>query len=375
MGNGNIILDIKANDGETRRTAVLHIKSTAFPTDDNLNKTLVIIQINASAVFSISIADYTALTTGTAMMNISPYPSGSAQDLEVEVTSDASGAVITFIEALPGGNYKVNSLTYEANPAVNIGAVITTDAAGIVTFVEHWDVPFERFGGSLAERPITIKNIADLNTLRTAVNNGNNYAGIIFSQTENISLAGDWEPIGNEASKPFAGIYDGNNLKITNLFVSGGTGKALFGNIGGVNADSVSVIKNLTVEGSGGTTADVTGNSGATVAGMVAVVTANTLIENCINRANITAPGGSNVGGMAGTCAGNNITLKACKNYGKILGATGSNGGIVANLTSTDSENIYITDCHNYGNLDIASGGTSATGGIAGLSHRNRNSA
>jgi len=179
-------------------------------------------------------------------------------------------------------------------------------------------------------------------------------------------LAGEWDPIGNAAVNPFAGIYDGNNLKITNLSVTTGTNKALFGNIGGVNTDSVAVIKNLTVEGSGGTSADVTGSSGATVAGIAAVVTANTLIENCVNRANLTAPGTSNTGGIVGVCTGNNIVIKLCKNYGKILGAAGSNGGIAANLTSTGSENIYITSCHNYGDLDIASAASSVTGGITG---------
>lgn len=365
-GNGSIILNIKANNDVATRTAVLHVKSATFPTDNNFNKTLTITQINAGAMSTIFIPDYPTLTAGEAMMNISPYPSGTAQNLAVEVTSDVSGATIEFIPTLPAGNYLVNSLTYDTNPTINIGAVITIDAAGMVTFVEHWDVSFQRFGGNLTERPININSLTDLNTLRTAVNNGNNYAGIIFKQTENISLSGDWDPIGNAITNPFSGIYDGNNFKISNLYISNGTNKAFFGAIGGVNADSVAIIKNLTIEGSGSISADITGNNGGTVAGVAAVVTANALIENCINYANITAPGGSNVGGIASTCTGDNITIISCKNYGKILGATGNSGGIAANLTSTDSENIYITSCHNYGDLDIASASSSATGGIIG---------
>jgi len=365
-GNGNIILNIKANNSTAMRTAQLYIKSTAFPTDNNLNRTLTISQINAGAIFTIFIPNYTDLPSGSATMNISPYPSGTAQDIAVEVTSDASGATIEFATMLTAGNYIINSITSNANQVANVGALITTNAAGIVTFVEHWDAAFNCFGGNLVDRPITIKNFADLNTLRTAVNTGNKYAGIIFKQTSDIALAEDWEPIGNAASNPFAGIYDGNNLKITNLNISSGTEKALFGNIGGVNIDSIAVIKNLTIGGSGGSDADVTGNDAATVAGIAAVVTANVLIENCTNNANITAPGVGNVGGLIGTCTGNNITIKMCKNYGKILGAAGSNGGIVATLTSTESENIYITNCHNYADLPIASAASSTTGGIAG---------
>lgn len=365
-GNGKITINIKANSGAAARTAVLHVTSTAFPTNSSLDRTLTITQINAGALFRIFIADYTALTTGPATMNFSPYPSGAAQDMHVEVTSDASGAAVEFGQILPAGNYIVNSITSEAGQVVNLRAVITTNAVGVVTFVEHWDAAFNVFGGNLAERPITVKNLADLNTLRTAVNTGSNYAGIILKQTNDIALTGDWDPIGNNAANPFAGIYDGNNLKITNLHISTGVNKALFGNVGGIHADLAATIKNLTVEGAGGSAADVTGNDAATVAGLAAVVTANTLIQNCTNKANISAPGVSNVGGLAGTCTGNNITIKACNNYGAILGAAGSNGGITGALTSEASENIYITSCHNYGDLNIASAGSSVTGGIAG---------
>ncbi|MDR2057886.1 MAG: BACON domain-containing protein [Dysgonamonadaceae bacterium] len=365
-GNGSIILNIKANNGAAKRTAILHVKSTASSTSTNPDQTLTITQINAGAVFSIFIPKYTVLTTGSAAMNISPYPSGEAQNVDVDVISNASGITIEFSHPLSAGNYIVNSLTYGANSSVDVGVVITTDNAGTVTFVEHWDVAFNCFGGSLAERPIAIKNLADLNTLRTAVNAGDNYAGIILKQTSNIALAGDWNPIGNVDANPFAGIYDGNNQSITNLHISSGADRALFGYIGGVNADSVAVIKNLIIEGSGGIVADVTGEDGATVAGMVAVVAANTLIDNCINRANITAPGIGNIGGLAGKCTGDNITIAGCKNYGKIIGTGGNNGGIAARLSSTANENIHITSCRNYGDLEIASTTTSVTGGVVG---------
>jgi hypothetical protein len=368
-GDGSITLTITGNNETATRTATLYVKSAANPTDNNLSKALTITQINAGAMSTIFIPDYTSLTTGEAVMNISPYPSGTAQDLAVGVTSDVSGATIEFIPTLPAGNYLVNSLTYNGSSPIGMNTVITIGVAGIVTFVEHWDVSFQCFGGSLAERPITINSLTDLNTLRTAVNDGNNYAGIIFKQTGDISLNGDWVPIG-DTTNPFSGIYDGNNSEISNLYISGGTNRAFFGAIGGIDADLVAIIKNLTIKGAGGTVADITGNSGGVVAGIAAVVTANTMVENCINHANITAPEGSNVGGIAGTCTGDNITVILCKNYGKILGTTdGSNsGGIAASLTSTNSENIYITNCHNYGDLDIAPSqrATSTTGGIVG---------
>ena len=366
-GNGSIILRIKANNSEAARTAVLYVKSIAHPEDNNLNKTLSITQINSGAKFIIAIPGYTVLTEGSATMNISPYPSGTPQDVQAEVTSDESGAIINFTDILPAGNYMLNSLAYDANPTVNIGAVFTINAIGVVAVVEHWDTHFNLFGGTYADRPIPVASTADLATLRDAVNDGKSYAGLYIRQTEEIALSGEWNPIGNASANPFAGIYDGNNKKIVNLYISSGTGKALFGNAGGVSADSVAVIKNLTIEGLGGDNADVTGDDGSTAAGIVAVVSANTLIENCTNRANIKVTAASSfVGGIAGTCTGDNIAIKECRNYGTIFGAAGINGGVVASMSSTADENIYVTSCHNYGDMDINSAGTSTTGGVVG---------
>jgi hypothetical protein len=365
-GNGSISLAIQANNGEARRTAKLHVRSTAFPEDNALNQTLTLVQINAGAMFSIFIPGYMALATGSATMQIGGYPSGASYNLPVDVVSDALGVTIKFIEALPAGNYLLQSITPDTGSPVSLGALVTTDAVGTIIFVEHYDPAFDCFGGSIADRPIAIRTLADLQTLAAAVNAGHNYAGIILKQTDNIAATGEWDAIGNDASTPFSGIYDGNNFKITNLYASSGANKALFGFLGGINADSLATVKNLTVEGSGGIAADITGSSATTVAGLAAVVSSHTLIDNCTNRVNVTAPGGSNIGGIAGSCTGDNITLRASKNYGLILGASGSNGGIVGSLLSTDSEMIRITACHNYGDLAITSAATSATGGIAG---------
>ena len=364
-GNGSIILDIKANDGEAARTAVLHVKSTAFPTDNTLNKTLTVTQINAGASFFIFIADYTVLTTGSATMSVSPYPLGEAQDVAVDVTSDESGATIDFSTVLSPGRYMVNSLSYDAGSTLNVGAVITINDVGMVTVVEHWDPYFNLFGGTYEDRPIQITSSADLIKLRDAVNKGNNYTGIILKQTASISLSGEWEPIGNASANTFRGIYDGNNQTISGLYIVSGTGNALFGNVGGVNADSVAVIKNLTVAGSGGENVDVSSDGApGTAAGLAAIVAAHTLIENCTNRAHITAP--NFAGGLIGTCTGDNITIQGCKNYGEIFGEGGFNGGIVASIGALETENIYITSCHNYGNMEIASTANSVTGGILG---------
>ena len=365
-GNGTVTLSIAANNTMGPRTATVHVSSTAHPTDATLNKTLVITQINSGATFTIAIPGYTALTTGAATMSISPYPSGSAlPGVPGQVTSDASGASISFSQTLSAGNYLVNSIA--GATTVPVGAVITVNGVGVVTFVEHWDVPFNCFGGNFAGRPIKVNNATDLNTLRTAVNGGNSYAGLTLQQTAAITLTGAVDPIGNDATHPFAGVYDGNNLSITGLSINAGPAMALFGNVGGINADSVAVVKNLTVTGSGGAGADLTGDANGAVAGIVANVAANTNISGCTNRANI-AGASSNIGGCVAVCAGNNITLTGCANYGTITGSAGNNGGIVANINGAAGETINVTSCANYGDMPVAAAGTSATGGIAGRS-------
>ena len=369
-GIGEVKLNILENTavGETR-VATVTVASTADP---SLKKTLTITQSGAAPSFAIFLPDYTALTTGTATMNISPYPAGTAKNLTVQVTSDESGATVEYTEALTAGDYLVNSFTYGANPAINVDAVITIDADGEVTFVEHWDAYLNLFGGVFEARPLTIASPAGLAALRDAVNNGKDYAGLYIKQTANIALSGEWEPIGNAAANPFKGMYNGDNRTVSNLNIASGTFIALFGYAGGVDADNAAVIKNLTVEGAGTDGNDVTGDAGATVAGIVAAVTANTLIENCTNRANIAVTGDSHhVAGIAANCTGDNITVKGCKNYGKIFGANGNCGGIVAIVTSTADENIFITGCHNYGNMETVSAATSVTGGILGRSTAN----
>ena len=351
-GIGEVKLNITANnEAERERVAVLHVKSIDYP---ELNKTLTITQRSLNAPYSIVIPGYATLTTGTATMSVSPYPSGTAQNINVNVVTDASGATVNFTDRLTVGKYLVNSIG-----SANLGALIIIDEDGEVTFVEYWDTHLNLFGGSFEERPLTIAAPASLATLRDAVNGGKNYAGLFIKQTAAISLSDEWEPIGNASANPFSGIYDGNNQNINNLNISSGVGMALFGFVGGTGTDQVATIRNLTVA-----SGSVTGNAVDGIAGIVANVSANSLIENCTNRADITCTGANNIGGIVGYCLGDNINVTGCKNYGKISGRNGSNGGIVGQAKTTATENIYMTSCHNYGDVEgIAHG---AVAGIVG---------
>ena len=366
-GDGTVVINILENDAFETRAAVVTVVSTADP---NLKKTHEITQEAAAETFAILIPNY-SLDAGTATMSISPYPTGTAQNLTVDVSADESGSTIEYDAQLPAGDYLINSLAYGANPAIIVDVVITINAVGETTFVEPWNEDFNCFGGASENRPIAIASSDNLIALRDAVNDGNNYSGVFFKQTNDIALSDEWAPIGNTTDNKFSGVYDGNNKKISNLNIASGTSKALFGFLGGVSADEiaiVAVVKNLTVEGAGGTEPDVTGDVNAIVAGIVANVTANSRIENCKNYANIKVTGSDNtgnIGGIAATCTGENINIEGCVNYGKITGNSGNNGGIVGNFIATTS---LITNCHNHGDIENAATTlTSATGGIAGV--------
>jgi len=114
-GAGEVILNILENTGDEPRVAVVTVATTIDPT---VKQTLTITQRKADEKFAIFIPKYTMSANGRATMNISPYPTGAAQNISVEVFSDASGTTIGFAETLSAGDYLINSITFDANPAI-----------------------------------------------------------------------------------------------------------------------------------------------------------------------------------------------------------------------------------------------------------------
>jgi uncharacterized repeat protein (TIGR02543 family) len=76
-------------------------------------------------------------------------------------------------------------------------------------------------GSGTSSDPYQITSKSDLETLRDNVNGGQNYNNVYFKQTANITLSGNWTPIGTTESTPFKGHYDGGNFAITGLQVTG----------------------------------------------------------------------------------------------------------------------------------------------------------
>ena len=92
-----------------------------------------------------------------------------------------------------------------------------------------------------------INDAQDLVDLATYVNGGNNASGKTFKQTADITLSGNFEPIGSQPNSynptPFSGIYDGQGHAITGLTVNTFSPYAgLFGKLQGGSVRNVTMV-------------------------------------------------------------------------------------------------------------------------------------
>ena len=210
-----------------------------------------------------------------------------------------------------------------------------------------------------------------------------------------ITLANDIN-VSSTLSGNFKAILDGNGHTITLTTQN----ISLFSTIEG------GTVKNLTIDATNDVTNPVLINEGTNHFGILAgVAKSNATIENCTNLVNITCDpdvivtnlGGlvgvanncsisncsnsgnlvvnaTNVGGVLGQ--GSSITdLSSCYNYGNITISSSSAtvytkncGGIAGSFSSMSNSDLYITNCHNQGsiNIDLASSVESYIGGIVG---------
>ena len=212
---------------------------------------------------------------------------------------------------------------------------------------------------------IEINNAEELASFRDEVNNGNSYEGKAVLLTSDITLSGEWEPIGfcdkstnarypdTEINTPFRGIFDGckhtiNSLKVEN---TQNMYQGLFGFA--VNAS----IRNITI----GTNSEIKGLYGAGIIGYLYGIKGN--VYNCINNANTSSAG------IIRTLAGNHIVAN-CRNYGNVTCSTTSTGGIVGGSNGgewTEFKNYTqkIINCVNYGTITRQGGDN--CGGIVGF--------
>ncbi|MBR4118152.1 MAG: InlB B-repeat-containing protein [Methanocorpusculum sp.] len=215
-------------------------------------------------------------------------------------------------------------------------------------------------GGSGTENdPYKISTADDLKQLATDVNSGNTYSEKYFQLTQDITLSGEWTPIGKDNLNAFMGTFDGNvktisglSIENTNLMFVG-----LFGYSSGI-------IKDLHVDGE-----IKASHSTYLVAGGISGVNAGT-IQNCHSSVSVTATiSGSNAQSvvMAGGIAGSHLSgiIQNCYSTGNVK-ATGGAMVVAGGIVGMDVNGDKITSCYATGAVN-AEGTVVSVGGIVGL--------
>lgn len=250
-----------------------------------------------------------------------------------------------------------------------------------ITLYAQWDKIWEGMG--TADEPYQIHNAEKLTALVTQVNNnGFDYNKKHFKLTSNITLTGEWTPIGNSITgASFNGNLNGNDKRISGLQITNGSDVAgLFGYLGTPSATSaIATIEKLTIEGSiscnggqaGGlvgqirpssvfvlnnvhTKVSITG-SGSDVGGIIGRVGGHAFFTNCSNGASVSGRG--SVGGLVGSFVQSGVEFNSCSNSAAVTGTNAA--GICAG--ETDLTYTEFTGCVNNGAVN----GTSQAAGIS----------
>lgn len=207
----------------------------------------------------------------------------------------------------------------------------------------------------------------------------------------------EWIPIGS-AEKPFAGTFDGQNHKISNMVIQSETGRsAMFGAIGedGIaknfsllnsevhyvgetSASAIVYVASICAELSGQlknvySDAIVT-STGSRVGGLVAGITtsAKATIEECWFDGSILLKGqyARYAGGIVGTTMGKSLKIVNSLNTGNVhCESTSSNfvGGILgADISKCD---VVIQDCLSTGSVTSNHGTYSGVGSVIGIAY------
>lgn len=195
---------------------------------------------------------------------------------------------------------------------------------------------------------LKITSAEEFENMRERVNNGDSFDNKVIILMNDITLNGNWTPIGyinDENIIKFNGEFNGLNNRINNLNINSPekSYQGLFANTG-----SSSKISNVVITGS---------ITGAKYVGAIVAYNEGS-IRNCGNEASVTG-NNSSVGGIVGYNANGNIN--GCYNKGEIgYETTYSHGGIVGK-----SEGGTIKNCYNNATIKKEKSG-GETGGICG---------
>lgn len=227
--------------------------------------------------------------------------------------------------------------------------------------------------GDAVNGAYTIDDANDLDMLRKGVAAGLSTTGETFKQTDDIDFAnatfagiGTYGETSPAAGVPFAGTYDGQGYKISNIAFEAKSYAGVFNQVNG------GTIKNLTVENATGAKGiSIVGNAGngATLQNLVA--------EGSFGSSS--APAGHNAAGIvirvSGGTSGDGTQILYCTNNATIYGSYTKLAGIcaISQEKIPDNPKMVFTGCANNGTLILNRNSNGITGfaGIVGYSDVN----
>ena len=250
-----------------------------------------------------------------------------------------NGATINCWEANVVPSYTITKLQANGNEVRELSSGITPVAGKFYNITLNYDPGYTE----VSEGNYTVDNEKGLRNLAKLVNSNGGKTLINITLTGDITLTGEWTPMGNYENR-YTGTFDGNGHTITGLTVN----QKERGNVGLIGyLGSGGKVQNLTLE-------NVNLNGNLYVGGVVGYSN-NGTVTACYNTSS-TVNGSYLVGGVVGQ--NNKGIVTACYNASGSIYGEGTVGGVVGdNYTST------VTACYwsNYAGYGIGNGTGDAT--------------
>jgi len=202
----------------------------------------------------------------------------------------------------------------------------------------------------------TVANLVDMQFLVNGRFGSFNAAHYKLMNDLDLSSISNWTPIGSgDQTGPGTGVYvrfhgtfDGNGKVISNLTITDGQRRGLFGMIEGAT------IRNLGIEN-----ANITGTS--TVGVIIGATFGNHTIENCYTTGTVSGlePVGGIVGSFSGNAGSSGGTMRNCYSTATVS-ASGGNGmvgglvglvGVESNITNCAALNASVTGSQGVGRV------------------------
>ena len=261
-----------------------------------------------------------------------------------------NGATITCWEANVVPDYEITKLRANGTKERTLSSGITPEAGSFYNITLNNDKGYTDDGNG----NYTVTTADGLKAVADIANNGN--LDINITLDKDITLTGEWTPIGIDSDNQYTGTFDGGGHTISGLTVTGSDENAgLFGYI-----DKVGTVKNVKLEN-----VQITSdNQYANVGGVAGYSRGN--IENCSVSGSVSGNSNSNgtynsVGGVVGYQWGGSIT--GCSSSATVKG-TGGVGGVVGQT----NYGATLTACYSTDNVTLESNGSDNyyAGGVVG---------